>query len=448
MKLKTLIMLPAFVCCIVSPGLAKNKIPEDILYVMPEHQQVQKLKTRKYEGIIKFEGSTVTLNKRTVQMVTIKLDKEKYGLNEHSFHPSLIDRLEIPAKPRAIVHIDLEPPGAQRTYKGFNQIEGVMEKWYENEQLNGVGLAVDEKKYGQSSFWIPDRLIKRIVKKGTAPAKTLVPHLADGAYTWVNKGQRGPANRKPNLLSQIEQIKEGSLVILSLKEPLNGSKQIQGRTISRRDHNVCIKGIDGEKYYIDLGAVEAIKEVSGVSVEGNEDTIFTLKKPVLSFSTSYGDIEVELYAEQAPQTVANFIRYVQAGYYEDATFFRTLRSDNQPKVPVKISVIQAQAHLTSAAQVFPPIPLERTSDTGLKHVDGTLSMARLEPDTATHHFFVCIGDQPELDYGGKCHPDGQGFAAFAKVIKGMDSIHRIHQLPAEEQEIRPPVKLQHVTRLR
>jgi cyclophilin family peptidyl-prolyl cis-trans isomerase len=170
-------------------------------------------------------------------------------------------------------------------------------------------------------------------------------------------------------------------------------------------------------------------------------------KPVVRIRTSIGAIELELYTKQAPNTVANFIRYVHDGYYKNGHFFRAVRSGNQPDDPVKIAVIQAQADPNRTPDSFSPIQLERTRDTSLKHLDGTISMARMGPDTATHHFFICIGDQPELDFAGKRNPDGQGFAAFGKVIKGMDIVRRIHQLPADKQQLKPPVGIQRVTRL-
>ena len=85
--------------------------------------------------------------------------------------------------------------------------------------------------------------------------------------------------------------------------------------------------------------------------------------------------------------------------------------------------------------------LERTRDTGLTHVDGAISMARDGPDTATSDFFVCVGAQPELDFGGKRNPDGQGFAAFGRVVSGMDVIRKIHAAPASGQSLAPPVKI-------
>src|SRR6185369_5276819 len=90
--------------------------------------------------------------------------------------------------------------------------------------------------------------------------------------------------------------------------------------------------------------------------------------------------------------------------------------------------------------------LERTGLTGLKHLDGTLSMARDGPDTATADFFICIGAQPELDFGGKRNPDGQGFAAFGRVVKGMDVVKAIQAASEDRQTLKPPVKILSVTR--
>jgi cyclophilin family peptidyl-prolyl cis-trans isomerase len=169
--------------------------------------------------------------------------------------------------------------------------------------------------------------------------------------------------------------------------------------------------------------------------------------PRVSIQTALGDIEVELDAKAAPNTVANFLRYVHEGFYADGRFFRTVRADNQPTNAVRIAVIQAEANPARDKDAFPPIAIERTRDTGLRHRDGTISMARDGPDTATHHIFICIGDQPELDLGGKRNPDGQGFAAFGRVVKGMELVRRIHESPAKEQQLEPPVRIQRAIRL-
>jgi peptidyl-prolyl cis-trans isomerase A (cyclophilin A) len=164
--------------------------------------------------------------------------------------------------------------------------------------------------------------------------------------------------------------------------------------------------------------------------------------------TEQGKIEVEIYPAKAPITVANFLKYVDGGFYEGGVFHRTvkLRPDNQPNNSVKIEVIQAGPNPEKKDKGFAAISLERTSQTGLRHVDGAISMARSGPDTATSDFFICIGDQPELDYGGRRNPDGQGFAAFGKVTKGMEVVRKIQQSPAEAQKLTPPVRIIRIRR--
>jgi peptidyl-prolyl cis-trans isomerase A (cyclophilin A) len=168
-----------------------------------------------------------------------------------------------------------------------------------------------------------------------------------------------------------------------------------------------------------------------------------LGSPHLRIHTELGVIEAELYANQAPATVANFLKYVETGRYSGGEFHRTvkLNSDNQPHNAVKIEVIQGGVNPDFAEQDRPAIALERTRDTGLKHLDGTLSMARAGPDTATSDFFICVGDQPELDFGGKRNPDGQGFAAFGRVTKGLEVVRKIQTAPAEGQKLTPPVRI-------
>jgi peptidyl-prolyl cis-trans isomerase A (cyclophilin A) len=161
--------------------------------------------------------------------------------------------------------------------------------------------------------------------------------------------------------------------------------------------------------------------------------------------TDAGDIEVEL-DPKAPDTVANFLRYVDGGFYTGGRFHRTVTPDNQPDNKVKIEVVQAGPNPDKAKDEFKPVRLERTRDTGLSHKDGTISMARSEPDTATADFFICVGDQPELDFGGKRNPDGQGFAAFGRVVKGMDVVKKIQGSPADGQKLDPPVKILKITR--
>jgi peptidyl-prolyl cis-trans isomerase A (cyclophilin A) len=162
--------------------------------------------------------------------------------------------------------------------------------------------------------------------------------------------------------------------------------------------------------------------------------------------TEKGNIEVELNAEKAPATVANFLRYVDGNFYDGGIFHRTVTPTNQPDNKVKIEVIQGGINPKKANDEFAPIKLERTRVTKLAHKDGTISMARDGPDTATSDFFICIGDQPELDFGGKRNPDGQGFAAFGRVIKGMDVVKAIQGAKAKGQDLDPPVKIVRVGR--
>jgi peptidyl-prolyl cis-trans isomerase A (cyclophilin A) len=164
--------------------------------------------------------------------------------------------------------------------------------------------------------------------------------------------------------------------------------------------------------------------------------------------TDKGDIEAELDAARAPVSVANFLRYVDGKFYNGGQFHRTVKPDNQLDNKVKIEVIQAGMDPGREKDAFAPIVLERTPKTGLDHKDGTLSMARDGPNTATADFFICIGDQPELDFGGKRNPDGQGFAAFGRVIKGMNVVRRIQAAPAQGQALKPPVKILEIRRSR
>ena len=169
-------------------------------------------------------------------------------------------------------------------------------------------------------------------------------------------------------------------------------------------------------------------------------------RPRVAIQTEVGEIELELDAKRAPITVKNFLRYVHEGFYSDGAFHRTVTPDNQPTNKVKIEVIQAGANPAKTNQLFPAITLERTRDTGLKHEDGAVSMARIQPDSAQDNFFICIRDQPELNFGGKRNPDGQGFTAFGKVIKGMETVRRIQQSSADGQKLTPPIRIQRAIR--
>ena len=164
--------------------------------------------------------------------------------------------------------------------------------------------------------------------------------------------------------------------------------------------------------------------------------------------TELGDIVLEVDTNRAPTTAANFLRYLDAGHYDGGTFHRTVKMDNQPDSPVKIEVIQAGVNPDRAKDGFPPIALERTNVTGLRHTDGAISMARGQPDSATSGWFICINDQPSLDFGGARNPDGQGFAAFGRVVQGMAVVRKIQGAPnTDAQRLTPPVKILKAARI-
>jgi peptidyl-prolyl cis-trans isomerase A (cyclophilin A) len=168
---------------------------------------------------------------------------------------------------------------------------------------------------------------------------------------------------------------------------------------------------------------------------------------VVVFETEKGAIEMEVDAVRAPISAANFLKYVDAKFYDGGTVNRAVRPDNTVRHDVEIQVIQFQIDAARRREQFPAIPLERTSVTGLKHLDGTLSMARSGPDTATGSFSIVIGDQPEMDFGGRRNPDGQGFAAFGRVVRGMDVVKTIQASPTGQrgaygtESLDPPIRI-------
>jgi peptidyl-prolyl cis-trans isomerase A (cyclophilin A) len=164
--------------------------------------------------------------------------------------------------------------------------------------------------------------------------------------------------------------------------------------------------------------------------------------------TDKGAIEIEIDLGRAPITAGNFLKYLDGGLYDGGRFTRTVRPDTENRTDYPIQVIQATINPARRAEAFPAIALERTKTTGILHKNGVISMARNAADTATNQFFICIGDQPELDFGGKRNADGQGFAAFGRVIIGMDVVEAIQRSPVAKstqdktaltQNLAPPI---------
>ena len=168
----------------------------------------------------------------------------------------------------------------------------------------------------------------------------------------------------------------------------------------------------------------------------------------INIVTEQGSIEVEIYTDRAPVTATNFLALVREDVFTDALFYRVVRLDNQPQSPVKIEVIQGGLYRDDRIDRFEAIAHETTHTTGIKHLDGVISMARNEPGTASTEFFICIGDQPSLDFGGKRNPDGQGFAAFGKVVEGMNVARAIQSLPDDGQYLTDQVRIRKISRIR
>ena len=187
---------------------------------------------------------------------------------------------------------------------------------------------------------------------------------------------------------------------------------------------------------------EAMAAAALLALAGCATTQVDPQRPRVALETSAGGIVLALDAAAAPVTACNFIGYVVFGDYDGGSFFRTVVRSTNTANPHPIDVIQAATPRGSDDDSRPPIVLERTRDTGLRHTAGTLSMARDGPDTATSSFFIVIEDTPSLDFGGMRNPDGQGFAAFGRVIQGFDVARRIQKMPADAQErLIPPVAI-------
>jgi peptidyl-prolyl cis-trans isomerase A (cyclophilin A) len=170
--------------------------------------------------------------------------------------------------------------------------------------------------------------------------------------------------------------------------------------------------------------------------------------PHIQIQTKFGDIELELYPKQAPKTVAAFLSYIDSGFYERSSFYRVMNQENQTIDSWKAELVQGGLWRTNykRATTLKGTPHETTQQTGIKHEDGVISMARVEPGTATTEFFICMGDQPGFNFGGENNKDGLGYAAFGRVVKGKDVLQRIYRQPDRNQAYDPPVHIFNIIR--
>ena len=153
------------------------------------------------------------------------------------------------------------------------------------------------------------------------------------------------------------------------------------------------------------------------------------ERPIAVLETTQGNIEIEVYTDKAPVSGGDFLRYVENGYYNGEGFYRVVRADNDP---LKMGMSLIQGGRLDSEPVPPLIEHELTTETELSNTEGVVSIARSEPGTGSAaYFFINIGDNSFLDFGGERNPDGQGYATFGKVISGMDVVRKIQAMDAK-----------------
>lgn len=172
------------------------------------------------------------------------------------------------------------------------------------------------------------------------------------------------------------------------------------------------------------------------------------KNPHIVIKTQMGKIEVELFPDKAPKTVAAFLSYIDSGYYNSSGFYRVLKTEELP-TPVNTGIIQGGIWQTNPGKkaTVPGVDFESTKQTGLTHQSGTISLAHTKPGTASTEFFICIGDQSPLDFGRRGTADGQGFAAFGKVFEGMDIVRKIQAQKSSGDKFENKIEIYKITRL-
>jgi peptidyl-prolyl cis-trans isomerase A (cyclophilin A) len=146
--------------------------------------------------------------------------------------------------------------------------------------------------------------------------------------------------------------------------------------------------------------------------------------------TDLGAIVLELRGDKAPITAGNFLSYVDQKLLDGATFYRAAHYEGRPTD----GLIQGGLAYSHRERALPPIAHESTAQTSLRHTDGVISMARYAPGSATSEFFICVGDNASLDADPAATGDNAGFAAFGRVVQGMDVVGRIWTAPTSPTE--------------
>jgi len=158
--------------------------------------------------------------------------------------------------------------------------------------------------------------------------------------------------------------------------------------------------------------------------------------PRVDLVTPFGTVRVEVDSARAPRTAANFLRYVDEGRFRDAAFYRVRRKEAE-LMQRPTGIVQGGLYLAGdSTRLLPAIPLESTVQTGLRHTEGTVSMARFDVNSARAEFFIVLGDQPHLDHRDAARP---GYAAFGRVVEGMDLVRQIGGLPVEGERLTRPI---------
>lgn len=163
---------------------------------------------------------------------------------------------------------------------------------------------------------------------------------------------------------------------------------------------------------------------------------------ILKISTRFGVIEIKLHTEKAPATCRFFIEALESSHFDGATVFRILGDPNQiPNHPAPIQVVQFGRMPRSRSDLH-VIRHEDTCMTGLRHVRGAVSAARFNPGQVYPSFFICLRDEPALDYAGKRQMDGKGFAVFGEVVRGIEVVDELYQWVEKEEYLSEPLGVQ------